>query len=138
MPTLNRRSLAIIFLPLILAGSPILAEPPASYVCTFPTGIAPNFNNPQMLVDTTGKLFCATRGDSSVGGLVWVMDNYVDAEHPGIPRIVLNGPPADFFALGELQVFSDGRLYYTTIQVDNLTDRRAQRMISFLVPEWTP
>lgn len=130
--------LFILFLPFVSNGQSAV---PDRIVCLPPQGYAINLVNSSAVQDRTGAVFCATRPSSGVGGMVWRMDNYVDADHPGTPRILLGGDPAhaqDFFGNSQLMIDAQGRLRYPSVVVNNVTERKALAVVSYLVPEFTP
>lgn len=97
-----------------------------------------NLTNPQMYRDRTGRIFAATRAGSDVGGIVWMVDGYVDRDNPGVPTLVFPTDSARYFANGELAVWPDGTLRYVTVEVNNIDERRILGQVSYLVPGWTP
>jgi hypothetical protein len=131
---------AIVWLPLIVSSVPAPqvapSEPIVLDVPEFGTGL--NFTNPQIIRDRAGVVWAATRADSSIGGLVWRVDGYVDVNHRGVPTQVNPTNPTQFFANGELVVMPDGYLWYVTVQIDNLRDRNPLAQTAWPVPGWTP
>jgi hypothetical protein len=97
--------------------------------------------NSQMFVDREGQIFCATRANTSIGGVVWTQDSYVDKAHPGTARILLgnDGRPEEFHGNGELVIWPDGWLRYITVRVGSLDPpRTGLAIVEHVVPEWTP
>jgi len=133
----------ILWLPMMLQAEPVeQAAPTEPIVLPVPPGVYLNATNPQMYRDRNGVIFAATRADSSIGGLVWRVDGYVDADHPGIATYVLNDPnnpqPETFHANGELQLWPDGYLWYVTVTIQDLDHRDALTQTAHPVPGWTP
>ena len=143
---MNRRrflaSGSAVFLPLILTAEPAVAQTPIDvvFVDVPPFGTGLNFTNPQIIGDRAGVYWCATRADSSIGGLVWRVDGYQGPEpgRRGTPTQVNPTDPAKFFANGELVIWPNGYLYYVTVEIDNLKDRNPLGQVAYLVPGWTP
>lgn len=131
----------VLWLPLILSSAPIEPQSSAPIVLPPPPGINMSATNSAVYRDSKGVIFAATRADSSIGGVVWRVDGYVDADHPGVATYVLNSPfdphPLDFFANGELELWPDGGLYYTTVTVESLDNRTALTLDTYAVPGWT-
>lgn len=134
------QSLFAVFLPTIQAGE---AAPPTEPIAIpTPAEIGLNATNPQMFRDRAGVIFAASRADTSIGGVVWRVDNYIDREHPGVYTFVLNDPnnpqPTKFFANGELIIWPDGYLRYVTVEIPSLADRTAYAQVAYPIPGWTP
>ena len=115
----------IIFLSMIQNGPQEISPPVDRYTCTPPAGVTLHLTNGQMAVDSTGRVFCATRGKSgSQGGVVWTMDG-------DQARIVIPLDPHRYNANGEF-VMIGGDLYYVS------ANDPPSRYEAVLVPEWTP
>lgn len=131
---------AVIWLPLIVASVPEPQPAPSEAIVLdipdFVDGV--NFTGPQIIKDSAGVIWAATRASSAQGGVVWRVDGYIDADHRGTPTQVFPSDPTRFFANGELIVFPDGYLYYISIQIDNLQNRQALAQTAWPVPGWTP
>jgi hypothetical protein len=138
---LRKRWFAVLFLPLMLGGSVAPPQPPPTvrYECSPPRGISLHAENSQMFLDSENQLFCATRAATSIGGIVWTMDGYVDPSNPGTPRILLQGTPEEFHGNGELNVWPDRYLRYVTVRVASLDPPRVgTHIVAHVVPEWNP
>jgi hypothetical protein len=123
-----------IWFSLILSSAPQQTPPTAKYECLPPSGVSLHAENSQMMVDRTGRVFCATRANTSIGGVVWTMDG-------ATPRVLLgdDGRPEEFFGNGELVVWSDGWLRYITVRVGSLDPpRTGLAIVEHVVPEYTP
>ena len=134
---------AVIWLPMVLASEPAETPPPLDEIALPPPpGIIVSATNSAMYRDRAGVIFAATRADTSIGGVVWRVDGYLDREHPGVATYVLNDPknpqPLKFHANGELSIWSDGYLYYTTTEIESLNNRTTLALVSHKVPGWTP
>lgn len=136
----------IIWFPLIMSSAPRQA-PTVPIVLPVPPGITLHATNTHTIRDYAGVYWAATRASTSIGGVVWRVDGYKDAEHPGVITFVLNDPfdsdgpdPTKFFGNGELAVWDDGFLYYTTTEVDDIdpTRRNGIATVSYPVQGWTP
>lgn len=131
----------VLWLPLILSSAPVTAVPDAPIVLPPPPGVNVSATNSQVYRDSAGVIFAATRADSAIGGVVWRVDGYVDPEHPGTATYVLNSPfephPTEFFANGELELWPDGGLYYTTVTIASLDNRTTLSLVTYPVPGWT-
>lgn len=127
-----------IWVALIYGGAPQQAptQPIVLDVPPFVTGL--HATNPQIIRDRAGVIWAATRDNSSVGGIVWRVDGYVDEHHRGTATQVFPTDPRRFFANGELIVYPDGYLWYITVEVNNLTERRGIAQVAWPVPGWTP
>lgn len=127
-----------LWLPLILSGQ--AAPPTLPYVLPVPPGITLHATNPQMIRDSAGVIWAATRASSSIGGVVWRVDGYQDASHPGTATYVINDPahpdPGHYYANGELMVWPDGWLYYVTTPVDS--QNKPINQVAIPVPGFTP
>jgi hypothetical protein len=132
-----------VFVPLFVAGEPApTPEPSTEIAIPPPNGIAISATNSAMYRDRAGVIFASTRLGSDIGGLVWRVDGYVDRDNPGVATFVLNDPdnpqPTKFHANGELSIWPDGFLYYTTTEIQSLDNRTALFLVSHKVPGWTP
>jgi hypothetical protein len=124
----------VIWFALVMGGPAQQPPPTARYECPPPPGITLHAENSQMEVDRTGRVFCATRASTSIGGVVWTYDN-------GVPRILVSddGRPEEFHGNGELTVWPDGYLRYITVRVGSLNPpRTGLAIVEHVVPEWTP
>lgn len=134
------QSFVSIFLPII--GGPEQAPSTEPIVIPTPDGVGLSAENPQMIRDRTGTIFCASRADSSIASILWMVRDYVDRDHPGTITFLLNDPnnpnPVQYWALGELQVWPDGSgLWFTTEEVNNVDERRVTAMVSYHIKEYT-
>ena len=112
----------IIFLSMIQNGPQEQAPPVDRYTCTPPAGVTLHLTNSQVMVDSEGQVFCATRADSSIGSVVWTMDGTT-------PRILIPTDPHKYYANGEFSIIG-GYLYYCTVP-------DTKKMLeAVLVPEW--
>ena len=91
-----------------------------------PDGLTAHLENPQAYRDRNGVIFCATRPNSGVGGLVW--KQFPD----GRTEVIWGHDPANLYALGELVVWMDGYLYYVTVERDDHS-----KLVVLPVPGWT-
>lgn len=126
--------IAGIFLPLILGGAPEQAcTIPDSGSIPIPDGYTAHLENPQMAVDSTCKIFAATRPNSGTGGLVW-------SWRPGEQPIKVFEPdPRKMYALGEFTRDNRGRLLYVTVPDPDPGSGGDNDSIDwYLVPGWTP
>lgn len=130
----------VLWLPMVMTSAPEPQSPPSEPIVLdippFLNGV--NFTNPQVIRDSAGVVWAATRADSSMGGIVWRVDGYIDKDHRGVPTQVNPTNPTQFFANGELVVWPDHYLYYVTVQIDNLKDRNPLAQTAWPVPGWTP
>lgn len=128
--TIRRRSflqsLYAVFLPIIGGGAP--KQPPTDTLyLTLPDGHTAHLENPQALMDGARVIFCATRPNSGIGGLVW--RQFPD----GHSELALPIDPAAMYGLGELVVWPDGYLRYVTVEQEDHT-----RLVVIPVPGWVP
>lgn len=131
-------------LPLVLNAYENRSSPPtARIVIDPPPGITIHATNTQIIIDSAGVIWAATRANTSIGGVVWRVDGYIDENHRGTPTYVLNDPahpePAKFFGNGELVVYPDGYLYYITVEVDDVDPSRRNVIggMTYPVQGWT-
>lgn len=130
--TVHRRSFLqsffAVFLPIVGRTEPEQLPPPTERLfLTLPDGHTAHLENPQVMLDGAGVLFCATRPNSGVGGLVW-------KQMPdGHTEIVLPIDPPSMYGLGEFVIFPDGYLRYLTIEQEDHT-----RLVVIPVPGWVP
>jgi hypothetical protein len=126
----------VVWLTMVLGGAsqPQQTPPTARYECPPPPGMTLHAENSQMFIDREGQVFCATRASTSIGGIVWTMDN-------GRARILLgnDGRPAEFHGNGELVIWPDGWLRYIIVRVDSLNPpRTGVAIVEHVVPEFDP
>lgn len=117
-----------VYFPIVAnqAGEPQILHVP------IPEGVTLHFTNPQVYRDRTGKVFASTRANSSIGGVVWTV---VD----GSAVVLFPLDPKQFYANGELAIWPDGKLYYTTAPCATPPDCSGTReMVVYEVPGWTP
>lgn len=129
-----------LWLPLIMGGPAMAAPPTVPYVLPVPPGITLHATNPQMIRDSAGVIWAATRANSSIGGVVWRVDGYQDAAHPGVATYVINDPahpdPRQYYGNGELMVWPDGYLYW--IQTPVNSQNMPINQVAIPVPGFTP
>lgn len=117
-----------IYLGLIMGGAPAAAcIPPDKIELRLPDGLTAHLENPQAYQDSDCVIFAATRPNSGVGGLVW--KQYPD----GHTEVIAGYQPWQFYALGELVVWDDGRLRYVTVEQDDHS-----KIVVYRVPGWEP
>lgn len=126
-----------LFLPLVARGEPAQQQPVAAIFLAVPPFVnGLNLTNPQLYMDRAGVIFAATRADSSIGGIVWRVDGYVDRDHPGVSTQINPTDPTKFFANGELAIWPDGFLYYISVEINNLQQRVVLAQVAYPVPGW--
>jgi hypothetical protein len=119
-------SAVVIWLAMVFGPVPQIA-PTEPIIVRLPDGNTAHLENPQVFRDRDGVIFAATRPNSGVGGLVWkVLPD-------GHAEIIWAYDPDNFYALGEMNIWPDGYLYYATVEKEDHT------FIKVLpVPGWTP
>jgi hypothetical protein len=118
----------IIWLPLALSSAPApQVAPTEPIVCEIPEGLTAHLENPQVLVDRTGAVFCSTRPNSGVGSFVWM-------EKDGQTTIILDLGPDTSYALGEFSINQqNGWLYFNTVEKADHS-----KLVSYPIKEWSP
>jgi hypothetical protein len=120
------------YVPLVMSNVP--AAPEVIHV-PIPRDISPNFTNDVAIRDRTGAIFASTRS-GVYGGLVWKVVG------DGPPEIVLELDISRAYGNGNLVVWPNGRLYYTTIPCQSSTGKppcpSPSEYVVYEVPGWTP